>query len=72
MRELGINPHGYIRISRLHEARHTLLNGYPEDVTIAEIAMSCGFMHMGRFSRHYRTHFGRLPSEDRHLATNST
>ncbi len=71
-REFGISPYSYIQAARLNEVRRKLLNGYPKEVTIAEIAMSCGFTHMGRFSRQYRTHFGRLPSEDRHLATNSS
>ena len=71
-RELGISPSSYIRATRLHEVRRKLLHGYPENVTIADIAMSCGFMHMGRFSHRYRAHFGRLPSEDRRLAANSS
>ena len=71
-RELGIGPNGYIRAARLHEARHALLNAYGEDFTIAEIAMNCGFTHMGRFSRRYRSQFGRLPSEERSLVNGKT
>jgi len=71
-REMDISPNEYILAVRLHEVRRKLLNGYPEDVTIAENAMSCGFAHMGRFSAHYRNQFGRLPSEDRHRTTNSS
>ncbi len=64
-RELGISPNGYIRAARLHEVRRALLAANAEDYTIADIAMNSGFTHMGRFSRRYRTHFGRLPSEER-------
>jgi len=71
-REMDISPNEYILAVRLHEARRKLLNGYPKVVTIAEIAMSCGFTHMGRFSGHYRNQFGRLPSQDRHRTTNSS
>ncbi len=66
-RELGVTPNRYIQAVRLHEARHALLNGNGEDVTIADIAMNCGFTHMGRFSRRYHALFGRLPSEERSL-----
>ncbi len=67
MREIGITPNGYIRATRLHEARHALLDANGDGLTIAEIAMNCGFTHMGRFSHLYRTHFSRLPSEERSL-----
>ena len=71
-REMDISPNEYILAVRLHEARRKLLNGYPKDATIAEIAMSCGFTHMGRFSGHYRIQFGHLPSQDRHGIANSS
>ncbi len=71
-RELGLTPNRYIQAVRLHEARHALLNGNGEDLTIADIAMNCGFTHMGRFSRRYQTHFGRLPSEERSLVNGKT
>ena len=72
MRELGTTPNGYIRAARLHEVRHALLDANGEGLTIADIAMNCGFTHMGRFSRRYRTHFGRLPSEERSLVNGTS
>lgn len=69
-RELGINPNGYIQAARLHKVREALMDANAEGLTIADIAMNCGFTHMGRFSRQYRTHFGRLPSEERSLVNN--
>ncbi len=71
-RELGISPNEYIRAARLHEVRRALLAANAEDFTIADIAMNSGFTHMGRFSRRYRTHFGRLPSEERRLVNGKT
>jgi len=71
-RELGINPNGYIQAARLHEVREALMDANAEGLTIADIAMNCGFTHIGRFSRQYRTHFGRLPSEDRSLVNGKT
>ncbi len=71
-RELGLTPNGYIQAARLHEARHALQNTNGEDVTIADIAMNSGFTHMGRFSRRYHAHFGRLPSEERSLVNGKT
>ncbi len=71
-RELGITPNAYIHAARLHDVRCGLLNSNHDDRTIADIAMNCGFTHMGRFSRLYLTHFGRLPSEERSLVNGKT
>ena len=71
-RDLGITPTGYIQAARLHEVRRNLLDANAGDRTIAEIAVDCGFTHMGRFSRLYRTHFSRLPSEERRLVNGKT
>ena len=65
-RELDISPQHYIVATRLHEVRRKLVGAETEPVSIAEIALNCGFTHMGRFSRQYRDQFGRLPSEERH------
>ena len=69
-RELDLSPKDYILAIRLHEARRRFWDVESKTLTIAEIAMSCGFTHMGRFSRRYRQHYGRLPSEDRILGAN--
>ncbi len=71
-RELGIGPYGYIRAVRLHEVRRALLDPNGKDLTIADIAMNCGFTHMGRFSRRYHAHFGRLPSEELSLVNGTS
>ena len=72
MRDLGIGPNCYVRAARLHNVRRELLKGNSQDLTIADIALNCGFTHMGRFSRRYRAHFGRLPSEERRFVNGIT
>jgi AraC-like DNA-binding protein len=66
-RELGITPNAYVQAARLHDVRCALLDSNHGEHTIADIALSSGFTHMGRFSGQYRAQFGRLPSEERSL-----
>jgi transcriptional regulator GlxA family with amidase domain len=58
----GVSPMRYLRNARLRQVRQLLLRADPE-MNVTEIAMSRGFMHMGRFSVAYRTLFGESPSE---------
>jgi AraC-like DNA-binding protein len=58
----GISPMRYLRNARFRRAREALRRATPE-AGITEIAMSCGFNHMGRFSSEYRRRFGESPSE---------
>ena len=57
---LGTTPSRYILARRLHSARGVLRNGRSSSVTVA--ALDQGFEHLGRFSQHYQTLFGELPS----------
>ncbi|WP_164455107.1 AraC family transcriptional regulator [Thiorhodococcus minor] len=57
---LGTTPSRYILARRLHSARQVLRNGRSPSVTVA--ALDQGFEHLGRFSQHYQTLFGELPS----------
>jgi AraC family ethanolamine operon transcriptional activator len=57
---LGTTPSRYILARRLHFARHSLRQGTSKTVTIA--ALDQGFEHISRFSQHYQTLFGELPS----------
>jgi transcriptional regulator GlxA family with amidase domain len=52
----------YLRNARFQRAREVLRRTTPE-ARITDIAMSCGFGHMGRFSAEYRRRFGESPSE---------
>ncbi len=58
---LGTSPLGWLRRTRLMNARHKLLHAGP-DSTITDIALSSGFSQLGRFSAQYRNSFGELPS----------
>lgn len=63
---LGISPMRYLAVVRLRAARRALRGGAgPGDVTVAGIARSVGFRHMGRFAGAYRRMFGELPTETR-------
>ena len=46
---------------RLERARRDLLRAQ-SGVTVTEIALHCGFNHLGRFAALYRAHFGESPS----------
>ncbi len=58
----GVSPMRYLRNARFQRAREALRRARPE-ASVTEIAMSCGFAHMGRFSVEYRKRFGESPSE---------
>jgi transcriptional regulator GlxA family with amidase domain len=58
----GISPMRYLRNVRFQRAREALKRGQAE-TSVTEIAKSCGFNHMSRFSAEYRKRFGENPSE---------
>ena len=58
---LGTTPVGWVRRTRLLNARRALLESGGGSVT--EAALANGFSQMGRFAAHYRAEFGELPSE---------
>ncbi|MBS0318518.1 MAG: helix-turn-helix transcriptional regulator, partial [Proteobacteria bacterium] len=59
------SPLAYARRQRLYAAhaalRQATRDGRAQAVT--DVALTYGFVHMGRFSAQYRTQFGCLPSE---------
>ncbi|MCB1489019.1 MAG: helix-turn-helix transcriptional regulator [Bauldia sp.] len=55
-------PLGVLRTIRLDIARQRILDSR-EDETVTDIAMDCGFFHLGRFSRAYAQAFGETPSQ---------
>jgi AraC-like DNA-binding protein/TolB-like protein len=63
-RFVGISPLAYLRRLRLNVARSQSLQADCE-TAISEIAMSCGFIHLGRFATEYRRAFGESPSATR-------
>jgi AraC-like DNA-binding protein/tetratricopeptide (TPR) repeat protein len=58
---LGCSPVAFIRNLRLDQARRELLRAAPEE-SVTAVATRCGFVHLARFSTHYRDRHGELPS----------
>jgi len=65
-RHLGLTPTQVLRDARL-DAAHYLLLSRKDPPTVTAAAYSCGFSHLGRFSRDYRDRFGHPPSETRRI-----
>jgi AraC-like DNA-binding protein len=59
---LGMGPMQYLRLRRMHLARHALMLADPAVSTVTEIATGFGFCELGRFSVEYRALFGESPS----------
>lgn len=62
-RYVGVSPTEYLRDVRLRRVREELQAHGPTDRTVAAVAYSWGFNHLGRFARLYCQRFGELPSE---------
>jgi len=60
---VGLSPHAYLKIRRLHQARMWLERSNPRTATVTEVALALGFVHLGNFARDYRRLFGEYPSE---------
>lgn len=58
----GCSPMEFLRERRLLMAQQRLKKA-TGSTTVAEVAYSCGFGHLGRFSRDYHKRFGEKPSE---------
>jgi AraC-like DNA-binding protein/tetratricopeptide (TPR) repeat protein len=58
---LGKTPHAALRDIRFDCARRELLQGLPE-ARVMDVALRCGFPHVGRFSIEYRRRYGEPPS----------
>ncbi|HUN44579.1 MAG TPA: helix-turn-helix domain-containing protein [Acetobacteraceae bacterium] len=59
---LGMNPHRYLWLRRMNQARHALSVADPAEKTVTAIANDYGFWELGRFSVAYRKLFGEAPS----------
>ncbi len=58
----GYSPMAFVRHARLSLA-HDRLSAPRAGDTVTRIAHDCGFDHLGRFGKDYRSQFGRTPSE---------
>jgi AraC-like DNA-binding protein len=59
---LGVGPVRYLWLRRMHLVRQKLLHSESSATTVTEIATTCGFWELGRFSVEYRGLFGESPS----------
>lgn len=59
---LGMSPHRYLMLRRLHAMRSALRQPEPGD-TVTSICARFGVWDFGRFAGQYREQFGELPSE---------
>ena len=60
-RHYGLGPMAWLRNLRLDVARQRLSGR--DDASITDVALECGFGHLGRFSAYYRQRFGELPRD---------
>jgi AraC-like DNA-binding protein len=64
----NMTPMHYVKQVRLDMARQALQSGaVAGSAGVTQIALDCGFSHLGRFAAHYRAHFGELPSQTARL-----
>jgi len=56
-------PMAFLRLVRLQRAQEALLRADGSYATVTEIALSCGFSHLGEFSSLYRRTFGETPKQ---------
>jgi AraC-like DNA-binding protein len=64
-RQTGVGPRRYLALARLTRARAMLQAKEFAGLRVADIALRCGFTHLGRFSVEYRRHFGETPANSR-------
>jgi AraC-like DNA-binding protein/Tfp pilus assembly protein PilF len=62
---LGKTPQAVLRDMRFERARSDLLRA-SSDATVTDIALRCGFAHLGRFSVEYHRRYGEKPSQTLH------
>jgi AraC-like DNA-binding protein len=62
LEHLGISPHRYLWLRRMHQARRALAVTEAAVTNVTQIATDHGFWELGRFSVAYRKLFGESPS----------
>ncbi|PCK07493.1 MAG: AraC family transcriptional regulator [Alteromonadaceae bacterium] len=60
--QLGVTPVRYLKLVRLNGARGELLAAEPGVMKVVDVALSWGFLELGRFSGEYFRLFKELPS----------
>ncbi len=62
-RWMGIGPHAYLQLIRLHKLRKGLIAATSTETTVTTLATDLGFNQLGRLSGIYREHFGEYPRD---------
>lgn len=60
---MQLTPVAYLRTLRLNRVRTDLLIAPPANITVTQVAMRWGFVHLGEFSQEYKRLFGEQPSQ---------
>ncbi len=58
-----MTPMAFLRQVRLRRAQEALVRADPAFATVTEIALRCGFSHMGEFASLYKRAFGETPRQ---------
>lgn len=61
--QYGCTPAEFVRSVRLRRAHDALVAASPESTSVAAVASSWGFCHLGRFAAEYRRTYGVSPSQ---------
>ncbi|MDH2383231.1 helix-turn-helix domain-containing protein [Bradyrhizobium sp. CER78] len=62
-REFGTSPGRWLRTERLDRVHAILSSAAPGSVSVTDVALRWGFLHLGEFAAHYKTRYGRRPSD---------
>ncbi|WP_175854670.1 AraC family transcriptional regulator [Burkholderia anthina] len=62
-RDLGVTPAQWLRTQRLERAFEALSFAAPGDTSVTDVALQCGFTHLGEFSANFKRRYGKKPSE---------
>ncbi len=60
---LGVTPAAYMKARRFCELSQRLYHSDARSVRVADLALACGFHHLGQMAADYRYMFGELPSQ---------
>jgi AraC-like DNA-binding protein len=63
-REFGTSPVQWLRGQRLERA-YAMLDGGAPGLSVTDVALSCGFFHLGEFGAAFRSRYGITPSSVR-------
>ena len=62
----GIGPMEYVILERLEQAARDLSSPGQRSASVTEIAFRWGFKNSSHFTKRFRQHYGKMPSELRH------